>query len=110
MHSAGQRTLSRDDRATLDRRAMSPRDEPIGRVIPVQPRQHLGSARGAAPVAHEVADDGEQRDDADAGGRHAVIGDVPDQRGGGAGSLHVGPHRIAFCPEREGAERSAWIV
>lgn len=88
---------------------MGSRDHAIGRIILAQPGQQLGGARGGPPVAHQVADDGEQRDDVDDGARHAVVGDVPDQRRRRAGSLDVGLDGVAFGAEGERAKGSAFV-
>lgn len=64
--------------AILDGGAVAPREHAVGRVVLVQPGEHLGGAGGVAPVAHQVADDVEEGDDVDAGLLELCVCDVAD--------------------------------
>lgn len=79
----------------------------VGRHVAVEPGQDLSGTGAGTPVAHQIADDGEQRHELHAGLLHAGVGSVADKSGGGAGSLDVGEDRITFLAEGEGQERSA---
>jgi hypothetical protein len=83
------------------------RDSGIHGVVLRQESQNLNGTRSIAPVPHEVADDAEEADELHARGRHAVVGDVADELGRGAGGFDVGPDVVAFGAEGEGAEGGA---
>lgn len=77
-----------------------------GHVL-VEDGEELGSTGGVAPIAHELADNGEVGDNLDTGGAHAVVGLVTDQLGGGARSLVVGPDLEASLAQRQSKESRA---
>lgn len=77
------------------------------RVVSVKPRDHLLGTRDGAPVAHEVADDGEQADNLDTSAGHAVVGDVTDKSRVGTRGLGVGPDGVALSAKRESEEGGA---
>ena len=84
-------------------------NQPI-RGIPLrQPRQHRSTTRRIAPIAHQITDDGEQTHDLHAGARHAVVGDVADEWGRGAGGFDVGSDAVALCAQGEGEESGALV-
>lgn len=95
-----QSLLCRGDGTVIDGSAVSAGNVSVGRVVGVEPGKQLEGAGGVAPVAHEVEGDGEEGDDLDAGGGHAVVGDVADELGGGARGLNVGPDGVALGAER----------
>ena len=78
----------------------------INRVVLSQERQDFDNTRSVAPVPHEIAHDAEQADKLDACVSHAVVGNIADELGGGAGSLDIGPHAVAVLAKGEGAESS----
>ena len=75
---AGQQILAGRDHAARDGGAVRACDHAVGGHVAVQPGEHLLEARGRAPVAHQVADDGEEGDDVYAGAEELVVGDVAD--------------------------------
>ncbi len=101
--------LAREDDAVIVGGAVGARDHAVGGHVAVEPGEELGGAGGVAPVAHEVADDGEQRDDVDAGAQHLVVGDVADLFGRRAAGFEVGPDGVAFGAEGAGEEGGAWL-
>ena len=79
-------------------------------IILRQPGDDRVSAGGSSPIPHQVADDGEEADELDAGACHPVVGDVPDEFRCGARGFHVGPDAVAFGAEGEGEEsRAFWV-
>lgn len=76
----------------------------VGGHVPVEPGQELQGARGVPPVAHQVADDGEEADDVDSGLLHLRVCQVADQDRRGARGFVVGPDAVAFRPQRSGEE------
>lgn len=76
-------------------------------VVDVQPGDELLGTGGVAPVAHEVADNGEQADNLDTGVGHAVVGDVADESRVGARGLGVGPDGVALLTQGQSQEGGA---
>ena len=76
--------------------------------VPVEPGDELQGAGAGPPVAHQVAGDGEEADDVDAGLLHLGVCHVADQGRGGARGLVVGPDAVAFGSERSGEECGAF--
>jgi len=71
----------------------------IDRIVLSQERQDFHNTRSVTPISHEVAHDAEQTDKLDACVRHAVVGHVADEFGGGAGGFDVGPDAVAVFAE-----------
>ena len=92
------------------RAGMSPSDDAVDGEEPVDERQHLGRARSVSPITHEVAEDGEHRDDVDASTGHTVVSIVADELRGGSRGLDVGPDTVALLPQRIGQESGAYVV
>jgi hypothetical protein len=62
----------------LTRRGRAKGGKTVGWKVTIYPREELGGAGGVAPVAHQVAHDGEEGDDVDARAGQLVVGDVAD--------------------------------
>lgn len=73
-----QNLLTRNDLPALDRRPVPARYHAVGRHVAVQPGQEFSGSGRVAPVAHEVADDGEEGDYVYAGAEELVVGYVAD--------------------------------
>ena len=86
---------------------MAARHKAIDREIGVQPGQDLRGARHVAPITHQIAYDGEEADELDAGAHHAQVGGGGDERACGAAGFDVGPNGVAGGAEGEGAEGRA---
>jgi hypothetical protein len=63
-----------------------------------------------SPITHEVAEDGEHRDDVDTSTGHTVVSIVADKLRGGSRGLDVGPDTVALLPERIGQESGAYAA
>lgn len=81
----------------------------VDRHVAVKVRQDLGGTGGVPPVPHEVANDGEERDELDAGTFHAGVCRIADELSGGTGTLDVGEDGVTLGAEREGEEGGADI-
>lgn len=92
------------------RAGMSPGDDAVDGEEPVDERQHLGRAGSVSPITHEVAEDGEHRDDVDTSTGHTVVRIVTNELRGGSRGLDVGPDTIALLPERIGQESGAYAA
>ena len=79
----------------------------IDRHVLVKVRQNLLSTRGVAPVAHQVANNSEERVHLDTSSRHLVVGRIADEFSGSAGSLNIGEDGVACSTEGQGEESSA---
>lgn len=79
-------------------------------IILRQPWDDRVSAGGSPPIPHQFANDGEKANELDAGARHPVVGDIPDEFRRGALGFHVGPDAVAFGAEGEGEEGRAFCV
>lgn len=100
---------ARDDGTVLDSRDVAAGQVAVGGHVPVEPGEELDGAGGLAPVAHEVADDAEERDHLDAGALHAAVGDVADQGGGGPRGLDVGPDAVPGVAQGQRGKGSAHV-
>lgn len=83
--------LTRLDSAVGNSGSMTTSHVASSRVVLSEPGVDLSSTRLVSPIAHELADDGEQTDNLNTGVAHAVVGHVTDELGGGARGFHVGP-------------------
>ncbi len=91
------------------RGAVGARDHAVGGHVAVEPGEQGRGAGRVAPVAHQVAHDGEHGDDVDAGAQELVVGDVADFLGRGAAGFEVRPDGVAFGAEGAGEEGGAWV-
>lgn len=103
----GQFILAGDDGAVANRVGVAAGNVAIGGQVLVQPGEELDSTRDVAPVAHQVAHDGEERHHVDSGVHHPLVADVSDQGCGRARGLNVCPHAVALGAEREREEGRA---
>lgn len=99
--------LSRNKRPVQHSPLVRPGHVPVHGQVLVQEGQQLQTARGVAPVAHEVHDDGEEPLQDDAGLLHAAVGVVGEALGEGAAGFGVGEDGVAFGAEGEGEEFGA---
>ena len=91
--------LSRNKRPVQHSPLVRPGHVPVHGQVLVQEGQQLQTARGVAPVAHEVHDDGEEPLQDDAGVLHAAVGVVGEALGEGAAGFGVGEDGVAFGAE-----------
>ena len=99
--------LTGDDGAVLNSGSVVASDHTVDREVLVKERKNLLSTGGVAPVTHEIADNGEERDELDTSLLHARVGSVTDELRVGAGGLDVGEDGVALGAEGEGKEGSA---
>src|SRR5690242_16280124 len=83
----GDDVLAGGNGAVVDRGLVGAREHAVAGEVLVEVRVDLGSTGGGAPVAHQVADDGEEGDDVDAGLEHLPVADVADLGRRGAAGL-----------------------
>lgn len=86
---------------------MASSDHAVSRVVLIEERKDLQSTRGVPPVAHQLTNNSEVREDLHAGISHAVIGLVADLRRRGGRRFLVGEHAVAGLAERQCEERRA---
>lgn len=104
-----QASLTRNDSAVLNSRSVAPGKHAVNRQVLVEVGQDLASTGSRAPIAHKIANNGEQADKLDTSSLHAGVGGVADELSSGAGAFDVGKDRVAFSAERKSEESSAHI-
>jgi hypothetical protein len=83
------------------------RQHAINRQIGVKVRQNLLRTRGIAPVSHQIANNGEERDQLHARSLHTGVGCVAYKFGVRTRTLDVGEDAVALSTQSECEERSA---
>lgn len=99
--------FTRNVRPVIKSRSVMPSKHTIDGEIRVQERQDLLSTRSAAPVSHQVADNGEERDELYASLLHARVRRVADKLGVRARSLDVCEDGVALGAEGKSEEGGA---